>query len=505
MPDENIRNAYVPSSPTLRRQLLSDASDHDEQMQEVSDDSSNQIRIGTEDATPECVDRVERLFQLAECGPETDGLSSLEADEQSPIREAHHAIPLKLEPPGFELFRSADNRLRPNAKGATFFPTLETIWPERVICDEHSSDSMDQPFQDDLLAHPAHEAAQAVEKQINEEKLEPADTTMRVDVLKLDAIRPVLPGTTTSCSKFLQETVDEHLKNTERTFDEAEEREMEWAPLPRHHLKSLPGESIEPAPELDEWISQPAFSIKSEDLLWRPIELRILTLDEEDDDEELDEDPLLKDEPAPTSHPPLKRHAALDVPDSSVKRRDGQTSVSGSKLDKFDFGSLAGFMDTRKAHKKPRLGMDAEPKDAVSSKASYSTHSNTNIEGVVQAPATPTDFPVIDMAALCAPEVPNTTSSRTIIASSRLLNSHRHLMQALETRPTPPLIVIYRDLETGNKAGDQPDIILSPPPSPHSPASKQPHNELFPDKVRPSHKSSNTYSVSPNSTSDFSS
>lgn len=70
LPDESDHGDYIPSSPTLQMQVLSEASDTDGGMDLVNEAISNQIRISVESARPTAAGEIEQLLRLAEFGPE---------------------------------------------------------------------------------------------------------------------------------------------------------------------------------------------------------------------------------------------------------------------------------------------------------------------------------------------------------------------------------------------------------------------------------------------------
>lgn len=437
-------------------QLISQASDIDDGMEVVKEEIANQVRISAESITPTAAGKIEQLLRLAEYGPANDELRMFDTDEQSPVGRECHSRLLKLEVPDLEPLTPAET-----PRGSDFQELVLTLAPENRRSEEtegneRSFDEVKRPSEDDLLAQVACKAAQAVEKRLAEEKLEPADITIRAEVPKLDDIKLELPGKANTSREFLHTMVDKHLKHTCQSFDEATEREMRWAPLPRIDLKPLVSESFEPTPLLTECILRPAFTIKGEDLLWRPDQLRVLQFDEEVDEEELEEDPSLENAPVQPSQSSPTKDAEPERKATILKRHQHQSSPPGPKLDTFDFGSLAGFMDTRKAHKRPRLESEAM------TKAAHSSDSDRFVPDIVPVPTSPIQSPAIDMNDLSAPQVPDNSSPRGIIVSSRLLKSHRQLMQTLETRPSPALTVIYRDLGSGTDTGDEPDMIFSP-------------------------------------------
>lgn len=455
---------HIPSSPALRMQLLSDAPDPDvEQMHKAKQEFSSQNCIRTEDAPAAAVGHVQHLLRFAENGPEPGERSTFEMCPQSPIERKQLAKCLKLELPEVEPLTSPISGREPAARRVTFAlaPVLENLLPDQLKCEEPNSDDLDQAFKEDLLTQLAGEAGQAVDKDLAKEKLEPADIVMRVEVPKLAAIKLTAPSTTITPELSLQTIVEKHLIHTRRSFDKVVERGMRWAPIPSGTQKLFIGEPNDPPPQFEEWTSQPPFAIRSEDLLWRPEILRILSISEDDEDE-LEADLSLKDEPPQETTPPLKRRSSQDLANTFLKRQHRPLSMPGAEVPAFGFGSLAGFMDTRKAYKKPRLESEATSSKKSQAKAASANGSEQKTVCKVHVPATQTQTPAIATAALIAPQLPKTTSPRSIIVNSRLLKSHRQLTQALETRPNPPLIIIYRDFETATDASEAPDIIISP-------------------------------------------
>jgi hypothetical protein len=462
LPRELDEKPYVPSSPASRMQVLPDPSDHDERMNKVNDDISNQIRIGTENAAPAAVGEIEQLLESAQYGSAHDKLSMFEAYEEPPPRRGKYLRILKLEPPEIEPLSPPTTRQKKNSKRSTLASPLENLLSEEIKCEAFSSDDIDQPFKNDLLAQLAHDAAQAVEKDLAEENLEPADTTMRVDVPELDDIELVASRKTITSTEFLQTMVEDHLKNRCRSFDREVERQMRWSPIPSAFLKPVKDEPVEAPPQLNEWMYQPPFYLRSEDLLWRPDVLRVLNISKEDDEDELEEDSSLRDEPAGKLPSSLKRPGLPNLEESFFKRPPRQIKVPKGKPDAPGFGSLAGFMDTRKAYKKPRWDFEAKPTETIQAKAACAVQSERKSVDWVQVPAKPTERSVMEKLTFIAPQAPKVTSPQSIIINTKLLKSHRQLTQALETRPDPLLVIIYRDLETGNETQIEPDIIITP-------------------------------------------
>ena len=459
LPFEADYESYIPSSPALHMQVLSDVSDRDyEQIHKVDEDISNQIRISAENAMPAAADQIERLLQLAEHGPAPDELSTLQAYELPLVKKLPHPKHLRLEAPEVEPLTPPRAHQVPGPISVTLASTPKNLLLEKMEREQPASAETDQPVNDELLVRLADEAAQGVGKDLAEAQLKPVDLIVRVEVPKLDHVKLAAPCTTTS-TEFLQIMADQHLKHTTRSFDTAAEREMGWTPVASGFPESPIHESIEPSPLLDGWISQPAFVIKSEDLLWRPDVLRILSNKEVDDDEELEADASLKDEPAQASLPPLKRSAVSDAAESFFDQQPRPLSVPAAEIGTSSFASLARFMDTRKVNKRARLDVDAKPAGTIAESAACSDRRTTS---KVHVPATPTESSVMDMNALAAPDIPQITSPRSIIVKSNLLKSHRQLAQALETRPRPSLIIVYRDPANEGDACDGPDIIVTP-------------------------------------------
>ncbi len=461
---EYSQEPHIPSSPTLRMQLLSDVPDPDDElMHKANEDISTQCRIRIDDATAAEVDQIEHLLQFAENGPAADEITTLDsACQQSPIGRTQHAKFLKLKLPEVEPSSRPETNRGPSAKQVTFAFSPKNVLLEYMKCEEPSSDDTDQPFKDDLLAQLAYEASPADDKELAGERLEPSGIIMRVEVPKLHEIKLTAPGTTITSKEFLQTMIENHLKYTRTSFDKTLERKMEWAPVPSGLLNPVIDDPIQPSPQLSGWTSQPAFAIKSEDLLWRPDVLRILSVSEEDDEEELEKDFSLQDKPSEETRPPLKRPALKDLTKTSLERPARPLSLPEIERRTSGFGSLAGFMDTRKAHKKPRLDPEEMPTETTETKATSALDAEMKTVSRVQVPATPTERHATDVAALVVPQVPIITSPRSIIVNSKLLKSHRQVTQALETRPNLPLVIIYRDLETSNDADIEADLIITP-------------------------------------------
>ncbi|ERF74351.1 hypothetical protein EPUS_02038 [Endocarpon pusillum Z07020] len=460
LPCEADHEPYIPSSSPLRMQLISDVPDgHDEQMEKVNEDISNQMSITSENAMPAAVGQVEQLLHFAEHGPAFDELPPLEIPGQTPVRKAQPSKLLKLEPPELEPLTAPKALGERGAQSTRLASAHKDVLPELMEWEDLSCNGTDQPFQDELFAKLAHEAANAIEKNLAGEKLEPADIITRVEVPKLDNVTFQAPMTKIHPRALVQGMVECHLKDTRRSFDKALERKMRWAPIPSGHLDPPTDEPIEPSPHLNKWICQPTFTTKAEDLLWRPDMLRILSINEEDDEEQLEIDSSLRDEAVQMSHPMLKRPGALDAAESTNTPQPCQLSVPQAKLFPSTFGSLAGFMDTRNAYKKPRLDIASKADGTL---ATPTTGLEKKMVENIQVPATPTEGPPTNVATFSVPLVFKITSPRSIIIRSGLLNSNRLLTQALENRPDPPLVIIYRDLEYENSTAGSPDMIITP-------------------------------------------
>ncbi|KAF7512222.1 hypothetical protein GJ744_002384 [Endocarpon pusillum] len=456
LPCEADHEPYIPSSSPLHMQVISDdPDDHDEQMQKVNEDISNQMCITSENAMPVAIDQVEQLLHFAEHGPAFDELPTLEIRGQT---QAQPSKLLKLEPPELEPLTPPKALGERGAQSTSLASAHEDVLPELMKWEDVSCNGIDQAFKDELLAKLAHEAANAIEKDLAEEKLEPADIITRVEVPKLEHFTFQAPMTKIHPKALVQGMVECYLKDTRRSFDKALERKMRWAPIPSDHLDPPTDERIEPSPQLNEWICQPTFTTKMEDLLWRPDMLRIVSINEAGD-EELEIDSSLRDEPVQISHTMLKRPVAPDAAESINTRQPCQLSVPQAKLVPSTFGSLAAFMDTRNAHKKPRLDIASKADGTL---ATPTTDLEKKMVENIQVPATPTEGPPTNVATFSVPLVFKMTTPLSIIIRSGLLNSNRLLTQALETRPDPPLVIIYRDLENENSTAGSPDMIITP-------------------------------------------
>ena len=432
--------------------------DHDEQMEKVNEDISNQMCITSENAMPAAVGQVGQLLDFAEHGPASDELPTFEICGQTPVRRTQPSKLLKLEPPELEPLTPPKALRESGAQSTSPASARENLLPELTKWEDLSCNDTGQPFKDELLAKLAYEAASGIEKDLAREKLEPADIIMRVEVPKLENVTFQAPRTQIHPRALLHTMVECHLEDACRSFDKTLERKMRWAPIPSGHLDPPIDEPIEPSPQLNKWISQPTFTTKMEDLLWRPDMLRILSINDEDDEEQLEMDSSLMDEHVQISHPVLKRPVALDAAEPINKRRPCQLSVSQAKLVPSTFGSLAAFMDIRNAHKRLRLDIASKAKETPVA----STEDLEKTVGKIQVPATPTGRPPINIPTFNIPLLSKITSPRSIIIRSGLLNSSRQLTQALETRPDPPLVIIYRDLEVENSTARSPDMIITP-------------------------------------------
>lgn len=439
--------------------MLSEAPDQNyEQPHKLNEEISNQSRIMTGDAG-----RIEGLLQSAKQGRQSDEMGLVETHGRVSMKQEQHTKIFKLKPPHTEPSIHTNSLQKPDAKRVTSALGLENLLPEQMECQEQGRDETDRPFEKGPLAGMADEVAQPVEKALARENSELGHTTMRVEVPKLDDSKLAAPNKIILSTGFLEEILEDHLVQTVRSFGEEDERTMKWEPIPNAFLKLVIDEGVEPQPRLNEWTSQPAFATTSADLLWRPDVLRILSMSEDSDEEELEEDSFLKDEPARKLEPPSKRPAPMDQAQSFGRQEPDRLSFPEGQLASSGLGSLAGFMDTRKAYKKPRLEPEPEPSRLVERDTAPMIATESKILDEIQVPAiTPTASSTMDMFVQRAPQVPEITSPRSIIVRSGLLNSHRRLTQALETRPDPPLIIVYRDLDSGTDTDAKPDIIIAP-------------------------------------------
>lgn len=438
-----------------------------EQMPESKKDGANQSRVQTEDVAAAAVGPTEQLVQLAEHGQTPDEIIVSDEDEKHPTRRRQHAEPLDFDPTGVGPLNRPEATREIGARSVDFASTLGTILPEKMHDEKPSSEDTGQPLRDDCIGQFAHHAAQSVKRDLAERQMEPENLNRPLEVPMLDEVKPAAPDMTISSQQFLQKMIERHLKHTVRSFSKGAEGAVEERPSPSGLSKPFIEESIKQPAQYKEWISEPAFAIRTEDLLWGPDELRILSVDGESDEEELEVDSSLQDQPVQETQLPKKR-LIEDLPGTFCDRQTHHLSIPEPGLGTSAFGCLAGFMHTRNAYKKRRLDADGTPTEATQATEATETKDGSAVGSgkksmcSIQVPASPTDTPFINFPTLSAPHVPNVTSSRTIVVSSGLLKSHWRLTQTLETHPDPPLVIIYRDLGIGDGTDATPDIIITP-------------------------------------------
>lgn len=411
-----------------------------------------QDRIRPEDTMVGPAGQNEWFLRIAEHGPVDDQISAIEEDEKRLTSRRQHVGLYDVNLPELEQLTVPESDREADARSENSASLLENIVPEPM---------QEETVKNDIIAHLARNASHPVEGDQGEESLEPTASIMALEVPILDNVKPAAPGTTFASPDILRTAIVEHLKHTIRSFDEATEQEAEGAVSTIDLYKPLIDDSIQPPPQFNEWISQPAFAIRSEDLLWRLEVLRVLTFDEETYEDERNVDSSLRDQEVDGISLARKRPALQDASESFYNRQPRQLTASQPELGTSHFGSLAGFMHARKAYKRPRLDPVATTVKATERLGASAVHADESMCDV-QVPATPTETTPIDFSALSTPQTQKITSSRTIIVSSRLLKSHRQLTQNLETRPDPPLVIIYRDFEINNNPDATPDIIITP-------------------------------------------
>jgi hypothetical protein len=290
-----------------------------------------------------------------------------------------------------------------------------------------------------------------------------ADAGLFVEVPPLDGVNITAPDGDATHGETFKTLLDDHLKRMRQKVKGSKEQVMRWAAVPSEFLKTITLDNIEPPPQLTDVFSQPALAFTMEDLLWKQERLHISIVDDEHG-EDLEYDFSSKDSPPRESPqpPPPKRSIQTYQPKSPLKRSPHQSTVPEGEVGVSTFGSLSGFLDTRQAHKRPRIQSGPSRDPFVQPAAVEVADAASKALADAQQQKSTRENPVVDMASFAVPPMPNVDSSTTIIANSKLLNSHRQLIQALETGLEPPLVIIYRDLEKVDATDAQPDIIISP-------------------------------------------
>ena len=149
-----------------------------------------------------------------------------------------------------------------------------------------SSEDIDIMFEETIRP-----IAEGFDRHIEQEQLQEADTTRRVQVPTMDFSRPVPPWKlerdgaydSTSQKAFLARLKEEHFANDSWRISRKEERALQWAPFPSNLARNVIHEAIEEDSLTETYIAQPECPDDSF-LVWKPDGLRILDEDSSDDE-----------------------------------------------------------------------------------------------------------------------------------------------------------------------------------------------------------------------------
>jgi hypothetical protein len=377
--------------------------------------------------TPKDLRPTARESTLPDCGKYTETLV-----DTLPEREPANPIDSRV-PSGGETFSASAENLSPGSENGNWLATVETerkLQEETLTGDHAKSRKCEAPGMSLFAVAPQFENTN--------------NTASVVDGKSLDQPKEML------------ESLSNHTSSHSRN---AQKKGLMWPLIPGEFPTLSSRIDVEP-PQFIDTTSQPTSSVTIEDQPWESDSLQISYTDD-DSTEDVNPDFTLKDGLPPELQQNPTRANNADLAKSGLKRRPHEASVPRRERVSA-FGSLADFMDTRRACKKPRLHTMADKGHIVRAAAGPLIDAVSKSLSQSQRQEAPKSASGPKAALFALPVMPHISSPRTIIVSSKLLNSQRQLVQALENGSDPPLTIIYRDLDSSRDKEAQPDIIISP-------------------------------------------
>ncbi|KAL8943042.1 MAG: hypothetical protein Q9216_001330 [Gyalolechia sp. 2 TL-2023] len=333
LPRSPLLQPYEPSSETGHLDLLSDRSSPTRQELEKIDelllkqDESNQLERHTELGDD---DRQREVLDLNSAG---DFYSPLKGIGNTPspqrLQKRSRREDLKVEGP---LTPPASDRPPPwDIKKVSFSEAMHEIIPNLPppISEPEglSPEDIDMLFDEHLAP-----IAAKVDREIEQERLQEADTTSRVPVPIMDFAKPVPPWVVPSSrdakdwmTRFMCDIKEEYLQNLKdwEIDRETERTKLSWVPFPMSLGRVELQESIEDDGSLAAFIDQPE-AVDPDTLMWKLPGLRILDDLHESDEEELayGDFPPARDMQSLVKKRNLELHSEEIIDDSISSARD---------------------------------------------------------------------------------------------------------------------------------------------------------------------------------------
>lgn len=490
MPLDEEKELFVPSSPALELELLSDKTDPlipSRKQLDVEISRGDQITI--DDCGDADAKKVKDLIEIAQQGPklpEPIPALSKEVDRSATERPTRE---LKLEPPLLPL----EHTPSPTFRGDDFAGFLEQAVPFCLL-DNLKVNKSEDLLSDEELGRLAGEALEKVNAAIANEQIDNIEVIGRVSVPILDRVDIRPPWKSDSgmaCLNDITELRSDVMNRQWQAGDDLDRR-LRWAPFTKRPPEVYDDDdSISGSEELiSTLLKPPKDPIESKDILRKPKKLQILSNAVDSEEEKLAEDADLAAELRAVGLKArrLSKHCSPGLAENiqnrikepyPLKRHARQLSAgNGDEANTADLGmlqsaqsstakALSTFLQTR-SRKYRRLDSNSSPFFAKHPPETPQKESSTLAE--VQVPATP--MPITKAtatpspAAYSSPPRISLSATRTLIVDIALLNMYSSLINRLETVSPHPPHLIFREFKADplfpSTNRSTPDIILSP-------------------------------------------
>ncbi|MCJ1472400.1 hypothetical protein MMC13_001048 [Lambiella insularis] len=329
-------------------------------------------------------------------------------------------------------------------KNASFLESMVHVIPELPSPiprpEDTSSDDIERFF-----AEVVRPIAEQVDRRMEQEQLQEADTMTRVKVPIIDFSRPSPPwnNPVQRSKELLLDIKNEHLKSCSWPLSGKAERALPWAPFPKALAKAAEHEVIEGDENIVNWTIQPE-SVDPSTLVWKSDGLRILDIDELDT-----EDIGIGHFSEMADIRSLIRKRKLDLQEVSADQNTPLKSTlrddGSSKSNLLVSDSLLGSFSTFDALDTFTCVRTGEPKRPKIEKTSYfpSTIPTTR-DDPVPAETLAVTVTSREEEPFALPKLIVPSTARQFIVSSQFL-SNRHLFYLIQTL-YPTAEFISRDL-----------------------------------------------------------
>lgn len=488
LPLHEGKEPFVPSSPALRLDLLSDKSDPMLPSQRQMDkDIFRADQITIDDCDSANAEKVKHLLEIAQRAPKPSEskLFLIEETDRSTSRPPKEDF--KLEPllPPVAEFSSPETHREDTL--AHYFK--ETALSSNV--EDLKVNKLENLLDNEELGQKARLALEKLNTSVRHEQIDRVEAIGRVSIPSLDNSFGTKPpwerGATLACSDHITELISD--AKSKRQSDHDFESKLNWIPFSGRWPNIQVHETITGSEELVcQFLRPPKDVVKSKDLLWKPEKLKVLQDGDENDEDDLEEDINLASElgnvkfnasKLPQQHntstgevglkkvakaKPLKRPVPRPADCSnavSFEARDSIQSISASPL--------AAFLQTR-GRKVRKLVADSSAHFPQRDPEEGEKQPQPPVQTDSQVPATPVQINSTAAASTVvtypSPPKASLTTTRSLIIDTALLNTYSSLVHRLETHSPHPPQLVFREFLSGSQSpsADEPapDIILSP-------------------------------------------